>query len=196
MAELIQLAEGYPVLLFLFIVFARVADVSLGTVRTICVVKGKQLLAAGLGFLEVMIWVVAVSGVLSEITVLRVVAFGLGFSLGNLLGIWIESKLALGRQMLIIISPRRARSVAFALRLADYRVTELGGRGRESRVTICIAVVRRRNTPKAVVIARGADPDCFINVNDVHENEPLPGLERYPQATVFSTGWRAIFKKK
>ena len=43
-------------LLCIFIFFARIMDVSLGTLRTIMTVRGKNLIATCLGFLEVTVW--------------------------------------------------------------------------------------------------------------------------------------------
>ena len=47
----------------LFIFGLRVTDVSMGTVRTIMVLRGMRKVAALIGFVEVSIWVVAVSRV-------------------------------------------------------------------------------------------------------------------------------------
>lgn len=53
-----------PVLLTTSIFVARILDVALGTVRSILVFRGHPIAAAGLGFLEVLIWLVAASQVI------------------------------------------------------------------------------------------------------------------------------------
>lgn len=49
------------VLGFLFIFVARIFDVSLGTMRTIMLVRGRKLYAAAFGFFEVIIYIIALN---------------------------------------------------------------------------------------------------------------------------------------
>ncbi len=53
--------DAHAVFWPLFIFLARVTDVSIGTMRTIFVVRGHRMFAAMLGFVEVIIWIVAAS---------------------------------------------------------------------------------------------------------------------------------------
>ena len=48
------------------IFFARILDVSLGTVRTIFTVKGKSLISALIGFIEVLVWFLVAREALSN----------------------------------------------------------------------------------------------------------------------------------
>ncbi len=174
-----------------FIILARIVDVSLGTMRTIIVVRGYRVVAATIGFIEIVVWVVAVSGVLRDPTLPRVIAYGLGFGLGNMVGIMIEQRLALGQQMIVLVSRDRTHSVVFALRLAGYTVTELAARGREGEVAMAFLVVPRRRTEHAVQIAQRADPTAFVTINDVRRSSLLREATAVPP-----TGWRALIKKK
>jgi uncharacterized protein YebE (UPF0316 family) len=54
-----SIAELHPVIMTLAIFFARILDVSLGTVRTIVVFRGHRMLAALIGFFEIVIWVLS-----------------------------------------------------------------------------------------------------------------------------------------
>ncbi|MGB7403661.1 MAG: DUF5698 domain-containing protein, partial [Arcobacter sp.] len=49
----------YPYVLALLIFLSRVADVSLGTFRTIVIFRGYKLLASIIGFFEIIIWLIA-----------------------------------------------------------------------------------------------------------------------------------------
>lgn len=51
-----------PIYLPLLIFLARIVDVSIGTIRIMMVIEGRRLLAATLGFLEVVIWILAAGG--------------------------------------------------------------------------------------------------------------------------------------
>ena len=83
-----------PALMFAAVFLARVLDVSIGTVRTITVVRGYRLLATVLGFFEVIIWVMAAGQVLTNLHHwYLVISWAGGFATGNAVGMWIEGKL-------------------------------------------------------------------------------------------------------
>ncbi|HQX94635.1 MAG TPA: DUF5698 domain-containing protein, partial [Pseudomonadota bacterium] len=62
-----NLVHDYPMLLALGIFLARIADVSMGTVRILVGFRGYRLLAAAIGFCEAAIWVVAASKVIQHL---------------------------------------------------------------------------------------------------------------------------------
>ena len=53
-----------PILIFI----ARVVDVSMGTIRIIFVSRGIRFLAALLGFFEILIWLVAITQIMKNLT--------------------------------------------------------------------------------------------------------------------------------
>jgi uncharacterized protein YebE (UPF0316 family) len=55
------------VLIPLFIFFARIIDVSLGTLRIIFVTKGMSRIAPLIGFFEVLIWLLAISRIMQNL---------------------------------------------------------------------------------------------------------------------------------
>ncbi len=181
----------YPVFWPAFIIIARILDVSLGTVRTIYVVRGARWTAAVLGFVEVIVWVFAVSGVLMEPTLLKVMAYGVGFALGNAIGVWIEGLLAIGQQRVVAISKHFSLSIAMALRMADYTVTEVPARGNRGQVAMCFVIAPRKQAGQITNIIRGADEDAVVVVEDIRHTV----MSRRSVATA-ATGWRAILKKK
>ena len=156
-----------PLLIFV----ARVVDVSLGTLRIICVIRGYRRLSVLLAFFEIIIWVYAITSVVSHLDrFVNVVAYAGGFAAGNWLGMWIEQRLALGLQAVTLFSRGGAQAVAEGLRFADMVVTTLTGSGRDGPVTMCLAVVPRKQVPTVVKIARGIDPDVLITVADVRQS--------------------------
>ncbi len=179
------------VLTFLLIVVARIVDVSLGTLRTLMVVQGRRLLAFVLGFFEILIWVTVVSGVIQHLRAqpAYALAYALGFALGTYAGVTLERRLALGRQVVRIIS-RQGPELAVRLRELGLRVTQFDGYGRDGAVQELFIEVERRETPRVVREARRLDPRCYYMIDDVRatSSATLP----YAQ----STGWRAVLKKK
>lgn len=190
MQELMDWLNQRPPVFALFIIAARIVDVSIGTVRTLMVVRGYRGLAAMLGFVEVIVWVSAVAGVLNAVTPLKVVAYATGFSLGNIVGIWLEQKVALGHQVVTFISKSRLHNVAFALRLAGFEVTQVPARGKVGRVAMCFTAVPRRRTRHAIALARNADHGVFATVQDVRVNGITSG-----RINIIG-GWRDAFKRK
>jgi len=192
MTVLIEWLDSHAAFWPLFIFFARVLDVTLGTMRTILVVRGYRRLAPALGFIEIIIWVVAISGVLTHLDRwYNIVAYAAGFAAGNLAGITLEQKLAIGMQALRFISKARSAAVAEALRFAGYAVTELTGHGMNGDVSVSFVVVPRRETPVVVSVAKGVDPEVFMTVEDIRSSN----LHLYRSA-IPPTGWRAVLKRK
>ena len=85
-------------MLFLMITkifFARIIDVSLGTYRTILIVKGKIYLPTVIAFFEVLIWFYVAKEALlvNSNTVLIPISYSLGYASGNLIGSLISKHL-------------------------------------------------------------------------------------------------------
>ena len=100
MNELKSLFDGDTftyVILPLLIFLARIADVSIGTIRIVMVAKGQKMIAPILGFFEVLIWLLAISKIMQNLdNWVCYVAYGAGFATGNYIGMIIEEKLAMG----------------------------------------------------------------------------------------------------
>ena len=157
-----------PMWLPVVIFFARVTDVSMGTLCMICIVRGHKLLAMLVSFVEIVIWVYAASSVLTHFgNPANVLAYAGGFATGRGVGMWVEGKLALGTQVLTFISQGGANAVAERLRYADLSVTTMLGNGRDGPVAICQAVMPRRLSAGAIRMAREIDPDVVVTVEDV-----------------------------
>jgi uncharacterized protein YebE (UPF0316 family) len=175
----------------LLIIGGRVADVSIGTVRTLFVVQGRRGLASVLGFFEVTIWIFIVARVINGLgeNVLYACSYGLGFALGNFLGVTIEGWLAFGTQALLVFS-REGRAMARSLREKGYRLTEFAGRGRDGIVPMLMVVVQRQETLDLVAEIRSVDPDCYYILEDIRQDNAVRGRLHDP------TGWRQVMKKK
>jgi uncharacterized protein YebE (UPF0316 family) len=72
-----------------FLIFvARIADVSIGTVRTIVTVQGQTAMAFCLAIVEITIWVTVASAVINQIKdrPLLAVFYAFGYATGNVVG--------------------------------------------------------------------------------------------------------------
>ncbi len=146
-------------------------DVSIGTIRLICVTRGRRVAAIVLGFVEILIWILAVSSVLRQLDYWpNILAYAGGFAAGNALGMWIEQRLALGMQMVTFLSRGSAQAVAERLRYAGMMVTTLQGSGRDGPVAVCLAIVARKRTRALIGMAAEIDPEVVVTVEDVRES--------------------------
>jgi uncharacterized protein YebE (UPF0316 family) len=142
---------------------SRVLDVSIGTIRTIATVQGRIAMAFILGIFEVTIWLVVIATVVN--TVLDrpwlLLFYALGYSTGNVVGILIERKLALGHAILRIITGTHAQEIWDALKSDGYRVTRFEGEGSLGPVSEIYLVCERRRLGAALRRVQSIDPDVF-----------------------------------
>lgn len=173
---------------------ARVVDVSLGTLRTISVVNGRSRLAFMLGLIEISIWLVVISTVVTRISEAPVLGlfYVVGFAMGNVVGIFIEKRLALGFVAIRAITMREdGREIADRLRKMGHTVTVFTGEGMKGPVIEMFIVSSRKEYGSIVRQLETMDPDIFY----VSEHAHVLNRYRAPQKQA-PTGWRAIVKKK
>ncbi len=165
---------------------ARVFDVSLGTIRMVLVIANHRYLAAVLGFFEVLIWAMAVGGVIKYLdNPFALVCYAGGFAAGTLVGMIIEDRIALGYRVVQIINRDPELRVAESLRSKDYRVTRLEGAGRDGPVEIAQAVIRRRHLQRVLGLVNSIAPEAFVTIE--RADRPSGGAFA-PAAT--SNKWR------
>ena len=152
----------------LLIFCLRLIDVSMGTVRILMAVRGRRLLASLIGFVEVTIYLVAISQVVTNIgNWWNVLAYAGGFALGTVLGVTIENKLAIGLTEINSISMGKGTEIAEALREQGYGATEFLGVGQANIVDMVRTVVRRRETPSVMAVVNDIDEEAFVTVSDM-----------------------------
>lgn len=176
------------------IMFARILDVSMGTLRTIVTVQGRMVLAFILGFVEITIWVTVVGAVITQIkdSPLLILFYALGYALGNVVGIMAERKLALGSIVLrLITTDDRKEKIIQALKDQFLNITCFAGMGSRGPVTEIYTVCSRKELKDLQPILKKVDPDAF------YVTEPVRDVSRMlrPMHTP-ATGWRAVLKKK
>lgn len=155
--------------LFAFLIFVlRVGDMTLDTIRVLFVVRGKKLLVWILGLFQSLIFVVAISSVLSQLdNILNIIGYATGFATGNLIGMLIENRLAIGHVLVNIISSNRGTFIAERLRASGYAVTEIAGRGMNGTVFELHASVLRKDVSHVETIVLESDPQAFMTAEDV-----------------------------
>ncbi len=146
----------------------RVGDMSLDTLRMLFVVRGRKGIAWGLGFVQSIIFVLAITSVLSHLdNPLNVVGYAAGFATGNVVGMWIEERLAIGHVKISIVSQRLGAALSHELRESGFGVTEIPARGRDGMVSMLSVSVLRKDVPRIQGIIHEKDPEAFVIAEDV-----------------------------
>ncbi len=152
----------------LLIFCLRVTDMSLDTLRMLFVVRGRKGIAWTLGFCQSVVFVIAITKVLTNISnPLTVLGYAAGFATGNVVGMLIEERLAIGHTQLTIVSPGRGVALAHALRQAGFAVTEIPARGRDGMVHMLSLSVLRKDAGRAEQIVHDTDAEAFMTSEDV-----------------------------
>lgn len=155
---------------------ARIIDVSCGAIRTISLVQGRMALAFWAGFVEVVVWLIVLSNTLDRVmsTPALGVFYAFGFATGNVVGIWIERRIALGTAAIRVFCSSGGREAATALRAAGQRVTLFEGEGRDGPVIELYVVCERRATGDLLRRIREHAPDAFYTLEAVMRVNKLP----------------------
>ena len=146
----------------------RVSDMTLDTLRVLFVMRGRKPIAWGLGFCQSAIFVIAITSVLSNLeNPINIVGYAAGFATGNVVGIIIEERLAIGFIHLQIISPRYGTALGERLREGGFAVTEVPARGKDGVVTMLNCNVRRKQVTEVEKLVYLVDEDAFITASEI-----------------------------
>ncbi len=156
------------IILPLLIFFARIADVSLQTLRIIFTSRDRIKIAPIVGFFEVLIWLLAIGQLFQNITnILYYLAYAAGFATGNYVGIYIERKLSLGLLSIQLILKRDPTQLLNSLNAAGYGLTTFTAEGKTGTVKMVILIIKRKNLKKVLEIIEKNYPNAFISIEQV-----------------------------
>jgi len=148
---------------FLFIFFARIVDVSLGTIRTILTIRGDKYPAAVIGFFEILVYVVALGKVINSLQdPVRLFLYCAGFASGVVIGTVLEERLALGFRGMQVITDCANHSLVDFLRAQGHGVTTWDGHGLEGPKLIINIFLRRNLASQVAEKIRQLDQNAFI----------------------------------
>ena len=174
-----------PVLIFI----ARTTDVSLGTLRNVFINKGFRKIVPFLAFFEVLIWLISIGQIMKNLSSpLCYIAFAGGFAMGTYIGLRIEKRLALGMQVLRIITAQDAKDLIKALSDSNVGVTIVDAHGAKGPVKIIFTIIKQKDLPKITGIINQYTPNAFYSLEDVrHAN-----LGVFPDLVPGSSGMNYI----
>ncbi len=173
------------VVLPLLIFIARTCDVTLATLRNIFIARNIKKIVPLLGFFEVLIWLVAVSQTINNLhNIACYIGFAGGYSMGIFVGITIEGKLALGKQVVRIITNQDTTSLIAAMSEANMGVTILDGNGAKGPVKVIFTTLKRRDVQLVDQLINKHTPNAFYTIEDIRNSNQ--GVFREKQESKFS----------
>jgi uncharacterized protein YebE (UPF0316 family) len=160
----------YAWFLLPFLIFmARVTDVTMGTVRVIFISRGMKYVAPIIGFVEILIWLLAIGQIMQNLSSPACyVAYAAGFATGNFVGISIAERLSLGVVMIRVITAQDALPLVERLKAEHYGVTSIDGHGTSGQVKVVFTLVPRREVPGVVGLIKLFSPEAFYSIEEVN----------------------------
>ena len=150
------------------IFIARIIDVSLGTIRTIIVVKGKNFIGSLLGFIEVTVWFLVVDQALStgNMNIFIVISYALGFSTGTYIGGIISKKMINTKYTVQIITDYNVQSLVDYIRKSSMAVSILKLVGKNKNKYLLFVEIDGKYYNNLYRIIKSVDKNAFIVVNE------------------------------
>ena len=150
------------------IFFARLIDVSLGTFRTINTVKGRDLIAALIGIVEITVWFLVVKEALNtdNNSILIVISYAFGFAVGTYIGGKISKVFIKSNLEVQVILSNKDDSIVEKIRKSGYGVTAIEVKGVKDSKYMLYIQIRNNTLEKLKNIVRKLDNKAFIVVNE------------------------------
>ena len=176
------------VVLPVLIMMARIVDVSLDTIRVIMVAKGYRNLAPFVGFFQALIWLITITRIMGNLeNWFTYIGYAGGFGMGTYIGMILEGKLALGYELVRVITKKGADDLISGLREKGYPVTTVPGMGRDGEVGVLYVIIKRKVLREVIGTIQQYNPKAFYTIEDMRyvSNNALlsPGRKRSRQRT-------------
>lgn len=142
---------------------------TLDTLRIIFMTKGFKRLAPIIGFFEVLIWIIAITRIMQHLdSWVCYVAYAAGFATGNYVGMLLDEKLAIGHELIRVITKTDATQLADALKNGGYGVTTVKAAGTQGDVGIAYVVANRKSQKQVIQIIQQYNPKAFVTIQTIH----------------------------
>ena len=155
-----------PALIFL----ARLADVTVATVKLMFVVNNSRKIAAILGFFEALITIMALSRIDQDANNLPAfVMYAAGFAAGTYVGMWIESKMAYGNVLVRIISKEMPEALFQYLARNKHNFSLVDGYDESGNTRVLFTICKRSSVPSLITHLEEIAPRALYTVESVKQ---------------------------
>ncbi|MDD4576680.1 MAG: DUF5698 domain-containing protein [Bacteroidales bacterium] len=160
------------VILPLLICLARILDQSIGTLRIIFLSRGMKLMTPILAFFESIIWLVAVSQILKHVdNFMTFIAYGLGFALGNYVGILLDEKMSMGNSVVRIFPNIDTSDFIKYMKDNNFGYTLINAEGSKGALKIIFSIVKRKHLHQFLESLDALMPNSFYTIEEVKSVE-------------------------
>ncbi len=166
--EHIQFDVYAYVYLPLMIFILRIVDVSMGTLRIVFISKGFKKLAPVISFFEILIWIFVVSKVMQNLdNWVCYVSYAAGFATGSYLGMKLEEKIAIGHELIRVITKKDASELTIALKGKGYGITTIKANGLNGEVAVVYIISGRKNIGEAINTIKAYNPQALYTIESI-----------------------------
>jgi uncharacterized protein YebE (UPF0316 family) len=175
-----------PILIF----FARIIDVSIGTIRLIFISKGLKYYAPILGFFEVLIWLLAVKKVMTDAdtSFFTMICYCGGFATGTYLGMVIEENVVSGKSIIRVMSKSHFELLD-KLNEMNQKYTLIDATSESGPIKVIYLIVSKQNVPKILETIKATIPNAYYSMEDIKYVKDQKIINPAP------TNFKAIFEK-
>ncbi len=149
------------------IFFARIVDVSLGTVRTVLIIKGNKLIASVIAFFEVLIWFIVAREALNTSlnSILIPIFYSAGYATGTYLGSFLTRNFLKGIICLeVITNAETSARLIKEIQKAGFGVSIIKLENKNKKL---LKIELSQNKLKVLTkIIRSHDKDAFVIVSE------------------------------
>ena len=155
-------------LLCIKIFFARLIDVSLGSVRTIYTVKGKNVVAAFIGIVEITVWFLVVKEAINtdNNNLWIVFSYALGFSVGTYIGGKLSQRFIKSNLEVQVVLSSKDDDIVKKIRDNGYGVTSIEVKGTNGTKYMLYIQIRDNSLERLKKLIRKLDSKAFIVINE------------------------------
>ncbi len=165
------LASLHPAVVCAIVCFAKIVEITIQSLKTCMMVKGQRLKAAGLGFIECVIWGVVISTIIGTLgdNPFLLLFYCIGYATGLFLGSTIENKIALGTSNLeLIAGVESTEKITQYLKDNNRGFTVFEGHGSKDKMNMIFIVLPRKETGVVLKdIRKACDNKVFVVASEV-----------------------------
>ena len=165
------LASLHPVLVCFLVCGAKIVEITIQSLKTCMMVKGQRMKAAGLGFVECIIWGLVISTIIGTLgdNLYLLLFYCVGYATGLFLGSTLENKIALGTSNLeLIANDDSTEKITAFLDSRGMGYTVFAGHGSKDKMNMIFIVLPRKETPKTLkAIRKSCDNKVFVVASEV-----------------------------
>ena len=165
------LSSIHPAAVCFIVCAAKIIEITIQSLKTVMMVKGERLKAAGLGFIECVIWGLVISTIIGTLgdNLFLLLFYCIGYASGLYLGSSLENKIALGTSNFeLIASDESTEKITAYLKENQKGYTVFEGHGSVDKMNMIFVVLPRKESVKVLRdIRQVCDNKVFVAVSDV-----------------------------